>query len=79
MDGNAPTTSSNAPPTTTAPNGAPIAQVEAGMREAEALEQRQGERGQYAEDGSLAQELKKEEREKAMLSHAARARGTDQR
>ena len=80
VDGNAPTTSSNAPPTTTAPNGAPIEQVEAGMREAEALERRQGERGQYAEDGSLAQELKKkEEREKAMLSHAARARGTDQR
>ena len=49
------------------------------MREVEATEQQRGERGQYAEDGSLAQELKREEREKAMLSHAARTRGTDQR
>lgn len=54
-------------------------QVEAGMKEADAGEQQPGGRGQYAEDGSLAQELKREEREKAMLSHAARTRGTDQR
>lgn len=76
---NAPTSSSNAPPITTAPNGAPIEQVEAGMREAEAMEQQQGGRGQYAEDGSATQERKREDREKAMLSHAARTRGTDQR
>lgn len=49
------------------------------MREAEAIEQQQRGRNQYAEDGSLAQELKREEREKAMLSHAARARGAEQR
>ena len=49
------------------------------MREAEAMEQQQGGGGQYAEDGSLAQERKREDREKAMLSHAARSRGTDQR
>lgn len=79
LDDDAPTTSSNAPPTTTAPTGAPIEQVEAGMREAEAVEQQQGGRGQFAEDGSLAQELRREEREKAMLSHAARTRGTDHR
>lgn len=41
------------------------------MREAEAMEQQQG--------GKSQQELKREEREKAMLSHAARTRGTDQR
>ena len=70
-------TSSTAPPTTTAPTGAPIEQVEAGMREAEAMEQQQRGRGQYAEGGSLSQELRREEREKAMLSHAAHARGTD--
>lgn len=75
----APTSSSNAPPITTAPNGAPIEQVEAGMREAEAMEQQQGGRGQYVEDGSATQERKREDREKAMLSHAARTRGTDQR
>lgn len=79
LDDDAPTTSSNAAPTTTAPTGAPIEQVEAGMREAEALEQQPEGRGQYAKDGSLAQDLKREEREKAMLSHAARTRGTDPR
>ena len=84
LDDDAPT-SSTGPPMTTAPIGAPIEQVEEGMREAEAMEleqeqeQEQGGRGQYAEDGSLAQELRREEREKAMLSHAARATGTDQR
>ena len=72
-------TSSTGPPTTTAPTGAPIEQVEAGMRETEAMEQQPRGRGQYAEGGSLSQELRREEREKAMLSHAARARGTDQR
>lgn len=59
---------------TTAPAGASIEQVEAGMREADAVEQPQGGRGQYAEDGSLAQELRRQEREKAMLSHAALTR-----
>ena len=49
------------------------------MRETEAMEQQPRGRGQYAEGGSLSQELRREEREKAMLSHAARARGTDQR
>lgn len=52
-------TGSNAPPTTTAPHGAPLQQVESGMREAEA-DQRGG--GQYAEDGSSAQDLRKEDR-----------------
>ena len=79
LDDDAPPTSSNALPTTTAPIGATIEQVEAGMREAEALEQNQRGRGQSAEDGSLAQERRREEREKAMLSHAALSRGTDQR
>lgn len=64
---------------TTAPTGASIEQVEAGMREAAAMEQQQRGRGQYADEGSSAQELRSEEREKAMLSHAARATGTDQR
>ena len=49
------------------------------MREVEAAEQQQMGRGQYAEDGSLAPESKKKEREKAMLDHAARSRGPDQR
>ena len=49
------------------------------MREAGASEQQQGGRGQYTKDGSLAQELKREEREKAVLSHAARTRETDDR
>lgn len=80
LDDDAPTSSSNAPPMTTAPTGAPIDQVEAGMREAETMEQQQRRgRGQYADDGSFAQELKREEREKAMLSHAARARGAEQK
>ena len=47
------------------------------MREAGAAEQQQRGRGQYAGDGSLAQELKREEREKAMLNHAARSKGPD--
>ena len=47
------------------------------MREAEAIEQQRRGRGQYAESGSSVQELRREEREKAMLSHAARAKGTD--
>ena len=75
----APTTSSNAPPTTTAPTGAPIGQVDAGMREAEAVHQQQRGRVQYAEDASLAQERRREERENAMISHAAGSRGTDHR
>lgn len=49
------------------------------MREAGASEQQQGGRGQYVEDGSLSRELKREEREKAVLSHAARTRETDDR
>lgn len=56
-----------------------MAQVEAGMREAETLEQQHVRRDQYAGEGSLAQELRREEREKAMLSHAQRARGEGQR
>ena len=64
---------------TTAPTGASIEQVEAGMREAEVVEQQQRGRGQYAGDGPRAQELRREEREKAMLSHAAQSGGTDQR
>ena len=74
-----PTTSSNAPPTTTAPPGAPIEQVEAGMKDAEAVEEQQRGSVQYTGNGSLAQDLKSEEREKAMLGHAARARATNQR
>lgn len=54
-------TGSNAPPMTTAPEGATFQQVESGMREVET-----GQRGrsQYAEGGSLAQELKKQDIEK---------------
>ena len=47
------------------------------MREAEAVKQEQRRRDQYAEAGSSAQELKREERENAMINHAARSRGTD--
>ena len=79
LDDDAPITSSDATPMTTAPTGASIEQVEAGMREAEVLDQQQRGRGQYAGDGSSAQELRREEREKAMLSHAARSGGINQR
>ena len=79
LDDDAPTTYSDAPPMTTASTGASIEQVEAGMREAEVVEPQQRGGAQYASDGSLAQELRREEREKAMLSHAARSAGTDQR
>ena len=75
----APSASSNASPTTTAPTGPPIEQVDAGMRQAEAVHQQQRGRGQHAEDGSLAQERRREEREKAMISHAAGSKGTDHR
>ncbi len=48
---------------TTAPPGASVQQVEAGMREAEFLEQEErGRAGQYAAGGSLAEGT--EEREK---------------
>ena len=78
LDDDAPTTSSNAP-TTTAPAGAPIEQVNAGMKEVEAVKQQQRGRGQHGEDGPSAHELRKQEREEAMISHAVRSRGTDQR
>ena len=78
-DDDAPTTSSDALPMTTAPTGASIEQVEAGMRETEVVEQQQRGRGQYAGDSPSAQELRREEREKAMLSHAARSGGIDQK
>lgn len=55
-------TGSNAPPMTTAPEGATLQQVESGMREAKA--DRRG-RNQYAEGGSLAQDLKKEKKKQA--------------
>ena len=77
LDDDAPASSSNVPPMTTAPSDAPIEQVEAGMRESEAIEQQQRERSQYAGEASSAQELRREGREKAMLEHAMRARGTD--
>ena len=49
------------------------------MRQAEAVHQQQRGRGPYAEDGSLAQERRREEREKAMISHVAGSKGTDHR
>ena len=52
-------TDSSIPAMTTAPQGAPLSQVESGMREADS-EQR-SRKGQYAEGGSLAQELKREQ------------------
>ena len=48
------------PPTTTAPEGAPIEQVQEGMFRAAAQEGlREGEEAKYAEDGSLAKELRR--------------------
>lgn len=65
LDDDAPTASSDAPPMTTAPPGASIEQIEAGMREANLIEQQQrGRTGQYAEDGSLAQDQKQNEHRK---------------
>ena len=55
-------TSSNAPPLTTAPTGASMREVEAGRLDAEAIEQwQQRGRAQYAEGGSLAQDLREKE------------------
>lgn len=76
LDDGAPVTSSNGPPMTTAPPGAPIGQIEAGMREAELVEQQQrGGTGQYAEGGSLAEDRRREEHGKKagepMSSHVA--------
>lgn len=50
---------------TTAAPGASAEEVEAGMREAELIEQEQrGRTGQYAEGGALAEDSKRAEREK---------------
>ncbi len=65
LDDDAPATSSNAPLMTTAPPGASVQQIEAGMREAAFIEQEQrGRTGQYAEGGAVAEDLRKEERGK---------------
>jgi len=65
LDDGAPITSSDAPPTATAPPGASTQQIEAGMREANLIEEHwRGRIGQYAEAGSLAQDHEKEERAK---------------
>ena len=62
LDEDAPTTASDAPPTTTVPSGASSAQVEAGMREANLnVQQQRGRTGHYAEDGSLAKDQKSHE------------------
>ncbi|KAM0795000.1 hypothetical protein BDR22DRAFT_894586 [Usnea florida] len=81
LDDDAPATSSDGPPTTTAPIGAPIEQVEDGMREAEIMDQQQQRgRGQHPEGSRSSQDLRKGAREEAMLSHAAHSSsGTDQR
>ena len=80
LDDDAPATSSEGPSTTTAPSGAPIEQVEAGMREAEIMDQQQ-QRGRDPHPGSSpsSQDLRREAREEAMLSHAKHSSGTDQR
>ena len=49
------------------------------MREVEAVKQHQRGKGQHGEGGPSAHELRKQEREEAMISHAARSRGNDQR
>ena len=49
------------------------------MREVEAVKQQQKGRGRHGEDGPSAHELRKQEREEAMINHAARSRGNDQR
>ena len=49
------------------------------MREVEAVKQQQRGRDRHGEDGPSAHELRKQEREEAMISHAVRSRGTDQR
>lgn len=81
LDDDAPVTTSSAPPTTTAPTGASMQEVEAGMRaaqEAEDEESRLGRLG-YAESGSLAQFEKKKAQEKAgepspsQVAHTVRA------
>lgn len=76
LDDDAPATSSDAPPTTTAPSGAPIEHVEAGMREAEIMDQQQRGRGQHPEGSSSSQDFRRGAREEAMLSHAAHSSGT---
>ena len=69
LDDDAPTTSSNAPPMTTAPPGASTEEIEAGMRESNLIEERQrgrtGRTGRYAEGGALAQDEKMERSKKA--------------
>ena len=80
LDDDAPATSSDSPPTTTAPSGATIEQVEAGMREAEIMDQQQQRgRGQHPEGSPSSQDLRRGAREEAMLNHAAHSSGTDQR
>ena len=77
LDDDAPATSSGGPPTTTAPIGASIEQVEDGMREAEIMDQMQQRgRGQHPEGSRSSQELRGGAREEAMLSHAAHSSGT---
>ena len=76
LDDDAPA-SSDGPPTTNAPSGAPIQQVEAGMREAEIMDQQQQRgRGQHPEGSPSSQDLRRGAREEAMLSHAAHSSGT---
>ncbi len=58
LDDGAPIIPSDAPPTTTAPDGASVEQVEAGMREG------RGRADRYAQDGSLAEDTSREGREK---------------
>ena len=52
-------TAVNAPTTTPAPTGVSVPQVEAVTRQTEDTERQQHHRAEYAEGGSLAQELKK--------------------
>lgn len=58
LDDGAPIIPSDALPTTTAPDGASVQQVEAGMRE------RRGRAERHAQDGSLAEDTSTEGREK---------------
>lgn len=72
LDDDAPVTSSNAPPMTTAPPGASVQQVEAGMREAGSMEREgRGRAGQYAAGGSLAEDTREEGEKKAGEPRAA--------
>ena len=62
LDEDSPVTSSDGPRMTTAPPGASTEEVEAGLREADLIEeQKRGRKGQYSEGGSLAQDQRREE------------------